>query len=279
MSLRTIQAAQFPDVEAKAAETPRPAFIEAPIAAMRVDEAYQRNLSERSRRLIKKLYEHWDWRAYKPPVAVLIGEEYHLIDGQHTAIAAASRGEVTLPIQLVEAGEVVGRAEAFVKHNRDRLNVTANQLHHALVAAGDEDALTIAQVCERAGARVLRNPPAKGVFEVGDVLGIGTLKGVVNRRYALGARRVLDVCMRARLAPISAVAMRAIEFILFSEEHVGEFADEDLADTLRLMGPAGAEREAKLQSAEFAVPLWRGLALALIRNTKRVRNGGHRKAS
>lgn len=80
-----------------------------------------------------------------------------MIDGQHTAIAAASHPDIALiPVMVVEAVDQAERAGAFIGHNRDRLNITPMQMHYAAVAAGDEDALTVEQVCARAGVKILR---------------------------------------------------------------------------------------------------------------------------
>ncbi len=57
-----------------------------------VDERYQRGLSERSIKLIRKIVSEWDWRAFKPPVVVDVGAGLEVIDGQHTAIGAATHG-------------------------------------------------------------------------------------------------------------------------------------------------------------------------------------------
>src|SRR4051812_38737643 len=68
-----------------------------------VDETYQRDLSRKSLSLIKKLAKEFDWSHFKPPIVVQAGREQHIIDGQHTAIAAATVGVPTIPIFVVHA--------------------------------------------------------------------------------------------------------------------------------------------------------------------------------
>lgn len=273
MTLRAIAPMQFPDIEPGGADMPRPRYIEVDPATLLVDETYQRNLSDRSRRLIRRLVAAWDWKAFKPPVVVETEDGLHVIDGQHTAIGAASHPSIeTIPAQVVVADTRQARAGAFVKQNRDRIAISTTQLHHALVAAGDEDALTVVQVCERAGARVLKYPPANGLYYVGDILGVTTLRALINRRHAHGARRVLDICVGAKLAPVTAAAMRAVEFLLYEKEYAGQVADADLTTTLRELG-SDAERQARLYAAEHRVREWRGLAIVLYRNSRKARRG------
>lgn len=278
MALRQIRKLHFPDIEPNEPDTDRPEVREVDPLTLHVDEAYQRNLSERSRALIRKMVAGWDWRAFKPPVVVDVAGMLHVLDGQHTAIAAASHPHVGLiPVLVVDAAEETVRAASFVKHNRDRINATPTQLHYALVAAGDETALTIAQVCERAGVVILKNPPAGGIFKPGETLSVQTISGLVSRRHALGARRVLEVCTEARLAPVSAAAIRAVENLLYADEFDGEYDSGDVATALRGHFHT-ISHEAHAFSAQHKVPLWRGLAVAIGRKTRR-RRRGHRSAA
>ncbi|MDJ1463358.1 DUF6551 family protein [Nitratireductor sp. GZWM139] len=243
-------------------------------AELHVDERYQRGLSERSLRLIRKIVSEWSWSAFKPPVVVDAGERFEVIDGQHTAIAAVTHGAIgEIPVLVIQAQEQEARAGAFVRHNRDRINVTPIQLHNALVAAGDEMALTIAQVCERAGAVILRNPPTGGRYKPGDTLAITTVRGLVNRRYARGARQVLEVCVKAGMAPISAAAIKAVECLMFAQEYKGEIDAERIALILSAHGES-ISTEAGRFAAERKVPLWRALASVIYMNRRKVRHAG-----
>lgn len=150
--------------------------------------------------------------------------------------------------------------------------MTQQQLHHALVAAGDEDALTIRQICDRAGARVLKYPPAYGRYAPGDTMAVGTIQALLGRRHAAGARRVIEICAKGMLAPISANALRAVEHLCFAEEYKGEIGDDDLATIIR-----GALDEAEKEAARFAAEhdlvLWRALAATWFKARKKARHG------
>lgn len=268
---RTVRALDFPDLPRAEVPSWLPEVRLADPASLVVDEAYQRGLSDRSIRLIRKIVSEWSWLAFKPPIVVEVDGRLHVIDGQHTAIGAVTHGGIPLiPILVVRADGLAMRASAFVRHNRDRIQVTPTQLHAALVAAGDEDALTMAQVCERAGVRLLKNPPPFARFKPGDSMAVTTIQAVINRRHAKGAREVLEVCVKGGAAPVSAVLMRAVEYLLFSKEYKGELEAERISVLISAM-PDQLESEAKRFAAERKVPLWRALASVIFMNRRKAR--------
>ncbi|MFC3074664.1 DUF6551 family protein [Shinella pollutisoli] len=269
--MRQIAPLQLGDlVPATAPGTP-PEIEIVPPASLFIDPRYQRDLSERSIRLIRKIVSEWDWTAFKPPVVARVDERLDVLDGQHTAIAAVTHGGIPLiPVLVVAAPEEEKRAGAFVRHNRDRISVTPTQLHSALVAAGDEDAMTIAQVCERAGVTILKNPPPYSRFRPGDTMAISTIASLVSRRYAVGARRVLDICVRSGAAPVSAHMIRGVECLVFAKEYAGEIDDDRISLIIRVKGEE-LEREAKRFAIERKVPFWRAYASVLFMNRRKAR--------
>ncbi|WP_454916539.1 hypothetical protein [Xanthobacter sediminis] len=101
---RPVIALELPGVVAASAEMEKPIFEWVAPSDLLIDPRYQRDLSDASRRLIAKIVSGWDWRRYKPPVAVLTEAGMELIDGQHTAIAAASHPGITeIPVMIVDA--------------------------------------------------------------------------------------------------------------------------------------------------------------------------------
>ncbi|ARM12102.1 hypothetical protein Bra5_CH01865 [Rhizobium phaseoli Brasil 5] len=240
-------------------------------AELVVDEGYQRGLSDRSIRLIRRIVAEWSWLAFKPPIVVEVDARLHVIDGQHTAIGAVTHGGIPLiPVLVVRAEAVAERASAFVRHNRDRIQVTATQLHAALVAAGDEDALTMAQVCDRAGVTLLKNPPPFAKFKPGDSMAVSTIASVISRQHARGAREILEICVKGRAAPVSAILIRAVEHLLFATEYKGQIEPDRISALLQAM-PAQLETEAKRFAAERKVPLWRATASVIFMNRRKAR--------
>lgn len=272
--MRAIEPLQLPDVTPAILDGKPPELRLVEPSALYVDERYQRNLSERSIKLIRKIVTGWSWTAFKPPIVVEIDDRFEVIDGQHTAIAAVTHGGIDLlPILIVEAAALESKASAFVRHNRDRIQVTPMQLHVAMVAAGDEDAVTIDQVCARAGVRILRMPPAMGRYDVGDTMAISTIRSLVSRRHAKGGREVLEVCVKAGCAPVSAAAIKAVEHLLHAPEYKGEIDAERIALVLSA-NASTIHAEAERFAAERRVPLWRALASVIFMNRRKTRHAG-----
>lgn len=272
---RPIAQMNLPGIEPGIAQTSTPEFRWVLPRELLVDEAYQRELSRGSIELIRKIVAGWDWNRFKPPVVAETSEGLEVIDGQHTAIAAASHPAVEkIPVMVVSAAEVADRAKAFVGHNRDRLVLSQVAIHYANVAAGDEDALTVQQVCDRAGVKMLRYPPGNGEFKPGETLAIAAIRALVNRRGAMKARVVLQVLAEAHCAPVRADGVKAVDTLLSDPEYKGQVEAADITSAMLRLGP-DAEREAKVFAAAHNVPVWRGLTVILFREARR----GRRRAA
>lgn len=180
-----------------------------------VDEDYQRNLSAKSLKLIARIAAEWSWSKFKTPnVAKTERGAYLVTDGQHTAIAAVTRGDIPLlPVLVSENLTVAQQAHAFVGINRDRLGITPAQLFKAEVASGDQVSLGLLTTLEAAGITVLAQP--KGDYEVGDTMAVSSFKVMYNRLTTTQFNLVLETCVNARLAPISAAFVKAINELLW----------------------------------------------------------------
>lgn len=267
--LRPIRPVGLSGLEPAMAIVALPVFEWVSPSALLVDEAYQRNLSERSIKLIRKIIENWDWRRFKPPVCARTAKGLEVIDGQHTAVSAASHPAIDLiPVMVVEAAERAERASAFMGHNRDRLNITPMQLHYAAAAAGDEDAQTIDQVCARAGVRMLKSTPANGVFKPGDTVAVAAIGALINRRMPVKARQVLEILAQAGCAPVAAGQIKAVDVLLHDPEYAGEITADDLVSAIIKLGSA-ADQEAAVFAATHKVPKWKALAITYFRKARR----------
>lgn len=236
-----------------------------------VDEVYQRQLSKDSISLIRKIVSGWDWARFKPPIVAATPDGYEVIDGQHTAIAAASHPAVdAIPVMVVAAPEMTDRAMAFVGHNRDRIALSQVQIHYASLAAGDEDAMTVQQVCDRAGVKLLRYPPGNGEFKAGESLGVVAIRSLVNRRGAMGARRVLEILANAHCAPVRSNGIKAVETLLFDPEYRGQVEADAITSEIMRLGPK-LEIESKLFAAAHSVQIWRGMVVIIFKGARRGR--------
>lgn len=254
---RNIAAIQLADFEPVPIPTERPDVTWINPRELLVDEAYQRNLSERSIALIRRIAAGWDWRKFKAPNCAWTADGLEVIDGQHTAIGAACRDDVPeIPVLITEAKEQADRAAAFIGLNRDRVGITATQLHAAAVTAGDAEAVAIEQACAAHGIVVLKSQAGAGRFKPRETMAVAAI-GALVKRDAVVAARVLRALAEADLAPIQANHIKAVELLLINPEF-GEPEPADVTKAIVAVG-AEAEKEARLFSATHRVPLWRGL--------------------
>lgn len=255
--------------------TPRaqPIFEWVRPADLLVDDGYQRDSSERSLRLVRKIVSNWDWARYKPPVAVLTDAGLELIDGQHTAIAAATHPEIEqIPVMIVEVAERAERASAFIGHNKDRIAVTTPQLHVAALAAGDSGARAIADTARRAGVTILRAPKKKG-YQPGDTLAVTAIDQLVRGRGPDGAAAVLSVLVAAEQAPITQVHIKAADYLLNNAEFAGQITAAALSAAIKTSRPQIDTEVNLFRAAHPGTPAWRAMAILWFRN----RRGGRPK--
>lgn len=257
-TMRPVAPLELKDVVVNPISGGMPVIELASPTSLLVDESYQRRLSRQSVKLIAGMVGSWDWRAFKPPTVVRVVGGLHVVDGQHTAIAAATRGDLpTIPVLRIDAATLEQRAGAFVRINHDRLTVTPLQLHHAKVIAGDEDAVTIDQVCARAGARIVRYASAGTQHRVGDIVAVDIVRKLIQRRFAIGARRVLQVGVEAKLAPIGRSVIMAIEALIFDAAKYDSPSDADIATHLRR---PDIVRRSERAAADRGIPIWQAIA-------------------
>ena len=194
---------------------------------------------------------------------------FEVIDGQHTAIAAASHPDIAeIPVMIVEAALQADRAHAFIGHNKDRLGMTPMQLHFAAVAAGDAQALAIQGVAEAAGVKILRTTPGSGAYKAAETVSIAAIGSLINRRGAEKATAILQLLARPQLAPIGLAHLKAADMLLHDPEYAGQVEPEAIGRTLAVMGEE-ADQEARVFAAAHTVPLWRALGVVLFKNRRR----------
>jgi len=273
VTLRKIQplsALSFRGITAGGADMERPRFIDLDPRQLLVDDAYQRDTSQRSIRLIRDIVRNWDWRNYKPPVVVQIyrtvasasgkyntPDGYHVIDGQHTAIAAASHPRIKLiPVMLVEAETIQDRARAFIGQNTNRLSMTELQLFKAGVAAGDEDAVTVQQICQRARVEIVLNPHMSP--KPRRTTATSTLKAMSRRRGAMVTRQILEAVADSNVMPITMTQLRAAEHLTRVVDDALTFAE--LTAAIKMVPAFEAQHEAARLAKETAIPVYQALA-------------------
>jgi hypothetical protein len=266
---RPIKLLALPNVP-RAQIGPRPRITRLHPSELWVDGLYQRDLSPKSLKLIEKLVREWDWSRFSIPVVAKVDGAWHVIDGQHTAIAALSHGGIgEIDVMVVEAQAVGDRAEAFLGHNRDRIAVTTGELFFAAAASGDEDVHTALSVCQRAGATVLRNPSPGRPFRPGEIIAVSALMKLIKRRSAMQARIVIECLVKAQLAPISAEMINAVDSILHAPMY-GDVESDNVVDALAKFGTVITPKAFELSLAK-KIPRARALAVIIYQHTNKGR--------
>ncbi|MBY3582196.1 hypothetical protein HJA77_13620 [Rhizobium bangladeshense] len=274
-NIRPIAPIGISGLEPQAPPTGMPIFELVTPTDLYVDPAYQRNISEKGSRQIRRIIEGFDWAKYKPPICAYAEHDgktiLKVLDGQHTAIAAASNPHIDkIPVMIVEADNTIAQAKAFIGQNIERLGVTTLQLHQAALAAADEDAQTLELVCSRAGVKVLKTTNAYTGNGTRQTIAIKQIEALINRRGPKLAREILEVLANAERGPLTAPQIKAIELLMTDAEFCERIAPEDLTEAIVDL-LFTAEDEAKLFAATHKVPFWRALAVTWFRKCKKKR--------
>lgn len=261
MKLRRIQPMLLPDVQQAPVTGEKPMLIWTAPTNLYVDATYQRDLSRKSIRLIKQLVQNFAWNRMKPPIVVDDAGKYHVVDGQHTAIAAATIRLPEIPVFVVDAPELDERARAFVGHNTDRITVTSINIYKALLAAGDPDAQDVERVCQRAGVRI-RELNQSIVAAEGDTKSIGLIRAMIKNHGVVKSRKVLECLVKAKLKPIPAAAILAAQAIVCVENPDVDL--DRLTAAIRIEGVDGIAK-ARSKAAKDRTSFWHELKYRYLR--------------
>lgn len=182
-----------------------------------INEDYQREVSNAGRRQIKKMAQHWDWASFKAPSVARTEDPnlFEVVDGQHTAIAAATNGNIPfLPCLVMDAETLSQKAAGFLGINRSRIALTPAAIYTAQVAAQDGDAIAVECAMSDAKAHLLALPPSNGAYMVGDTMAIGTMLTITKARGQSRLTALLRIGVGARAMPISSCLLKALDIAL-----------------------------------------------------------------
>jgi hypothetical protein len=223
-----------------------------------VDESYQRTLSRNSMGLIGRIVRGWDWSKFKAPIVCETDEGLFVIDGQHTAISAATHPQIEqIPVMVVEAATVTDRAKAFLGHNRDRIALTPGQIHRSAVEAGDPEAVEINRLCAEVGVEIVASPQANGRFEPGQTMALASIRALLRKQGPYLTKRVLSILSRAGMAPIRSEQIKALADAIDVD---GRDEDAPWIEVLTSIDHEMYVEEARSNAASTGDALWRGLA-------------------
>ena len=135
---------------------PQPRLDWVPIARIRVDEAYQRQLKPGR---VRQILRDFNWAHFQP---VMLAEHedgtFTVFDGQHRVEAARQHPNVKdVPAAIVAFDESYQEAGAFLGVNVNRSNITNIERYYAGLEAGDADMMAVCSVLEEAGCEVVED--------------------------------------------------------------------------------------------------------------------------
>lgn len=166
-----------------------------PIAELRVDRSYQRDIRGSGRSKILKIAAEFDWSCFSPVIcAPAEGGGYAIIDGQHRATAASLIGVDKVPCLLVIADRA-RQAKSFAAVNGTVTRMNSYSVYRASRAAGDETILAIDALCASCGVRVLTTPRERPRLKPGDTLAVSALQGMFVRHGPEPLRKALLAIM------------------------------------------------------------------------------------
>jgi hypothetical protein len=172
---RTLNTKRFVTPQSEFSPGPAPFLEWIEIEKLVVDDTYQREIGRRGTMNVHQISENFDWSKFAPViVAPIEGGQFAIVDGQHRTTAAILRFQKKVPCQVVQADRAK-QAAAYAAVIGNTTKTTAQQLYHAKVAAGDVDALRLAEVCAAAGVEIVRRSLVQSQIKVGQTQAVGAL--------------------------------------------------------------------------------------------------------
>lgn len=153
-----------------------PQLMWLPIANLRIDETYQREVLRNGARNIGRIARSFDWSLFGVVVVAPLGDGlYAIVDGQHRTIAADFRGIIKVPCVVI-AADPGKQAKAFAAINGSVTAIHPLAIFAADVSAGDAEAVRLRDVCLAGAVTICRTPVPSNLMKPGQTIAVGTLK-------------------------------------------------------------------------------------------------------
>lgn len=212
-----------------------------PIDKLVVDEAYQRQIGGAGRKNVRGIAENFSWSKFSAVVvAPIAGGGYAIIDGQHRTTAAALLGFSEVPCQIIIASQAQ-QAEAFTAINGATTTMSSLALFAARVAAGDAEAVALAEACSSCGVEILRYPIQASQLKIGQTIATGALQRIWKRAgrdlLVIGLNAIMKSANRVTPGILKAPIITAVIEVLEDApewQQAGE-ALFDAFDTIELL--------------------------------------------
>lgn len=148
-----------------------------PVAALRIDQTYQRSISVKSVRNVRAICEGFDWAKFLPVIVVEHGDVFAVIDGQHRTTAAITLGIDAVPCYVLRCSPVEAAA-AFAAINGAVTPMNAVDIWFAELAAGAAHAVALQRVLDAAEVKVVRK---KDGWRVGETRSVRVLVRALDK--------------------------------------------------------------------------------------------------
>lgn len=228
-----------------------------------VDREYQRNLSRRSRKLIHEMVSEWDWAKFKPPV--LTRDEkgrYLIIDGQHTAIGAATHPDIkTIPAMFIPLQDVSDQARSFIGHNTARIPVASLDLWHARITGGDPLATQANDVLTEFGISVVRAIQGSNhIWKTNQTVATAVVTRILDKHGLPKFRQVVEFVSKCGFSPIKADHWRFVEVLLLgAEANNQQFTPSMMLEVVKSHNVIDALNESTKIARAIEQPVYRGM--------------------
>lgn len=169
------------------------------VAQLQVDPAYQRATDGyHSRRIIVAMVKQWDWKLCQPLVVTRRTDGgLFVLDGQHRLEGARERGDIPhLPCVVIPAIAQSDEAAAFVQLNTARQKLSQADIFAGMLAAGDAEAVSVAEIMRETGWRLVRSN-ASANYKPGDVQCAPRLARLVKSSGEASVRNALAALREA----------------------------------------------------------------------------------
>lgn len=258
--LRPIVPIDISGIEANEVDRRMPELLMLRPSDLWIDPRYQRDISRSGNALIRDIVANFSWHKYRPPVVSRDLEgRYVVIDGQHTAIGAASHpGIDKIPVSFVAMDDVAEQARSFLSHNTAMVRVPEIDKFFAAVTAQDETAVLILDIMTRHGVMLARHLPAQGVYEPNQTIATGRLRRLMKKYGPAKFNEIISLVSRMNYRPIKSDHLAAVAEILFETkpEYVkqhGKVSGELLVNVVLSLNDADALSHAARHATTSAV--------------------------
>lgn len=124
------------------------------------DDRYQREIAKAK---VVAIARDWSWLALGVITVAERDGELYAVDGMHRVSAARLRSDIQeLPCVVFQSDGMQSEAQGFIRANTNRKPITTAQSHRARVVAGDETAVFVQSIIEKAGLVVSGNNTGPG---------------------------------------------------------------------------------------------------------------------